>query len=251
MKDEPSVYDKFVQQISFNGQRYQVSLPWKENTPPLPDNLELCHRQLDSLLRRLKQNPQLLAEYDSIIRDQLNRGMIEVVDDPSSSEHDQVLYLPYHGVVRQDKTTSKLRIVYNASAKMKGPSLNDCLYMGPSFGQSIFDILLRFRFHQIALAGDIEKAFLMVLVQEKDRDSLRFLWTRDVNRETPDVIVLRFTRVVFGVNCSPLLLNATIEHHMRKYQEIDPSFMTNFFPQSMSMMSASAQTMWSLPMSFT
>ena len=63
MKDEPSVYDKFVQKISFDGQRYQVSLPWKENTPPLPDNLELCHRQLDSLLGRLKQNPQLLAEY--------------------------------------------------------------------------------------------------------------------------------------------------------------------------------------------
>ena len=44
----------------------------------------------------------------------------------------------------------------------------------------------------------------------------------------PDVIVLRFTRVVFGVNSSPLLLNATIEHHMRKYQEIDPSFMDKF-----------------------
>ena len=59
MTDEPSVYDKFVHQISFDSQRYQVSLPWKENTPPLPDNLELCHRQLDSLLRRLKQNSQL------------------------------------------------------------------------------------------------------------------------------------------------------------------------------------------------
>ena len=120
-----------------------------------------------------------------------------------------------------------------------------------ALASQFFDVLLQFRFHRIALAGDIEKAFVMVLVQEKDRDSLRFLWTRDVNRETPDVIVLRFTRVVFGVNSSPLLLNATIEHHMRKYQEIDPSFMTNFFPQSMSMTSASAQTMWSLPMSFT
>ena len=74
-KDEPSVYDKFVQQISFNGQRYQVSLPWRENTP---DNLELCHRRLDSLLQRLKQNPQLLTEYDSVIRGQLSRGIVEV-----------------------------------------------------------------------------------------------------------------------------------------------------------------------------
>ena len=228
MKDEPSVYDKFVQRISFDGQRYQVSLPWKENAPPLPDNFELCRRRLDSLLRRLKQNPPLLVEYDSVIRDQLSRGIIEVVNNTSLDGHERIHYLPHHGVVRQDKTTSKLRIVYDASAKTNGPSLNDCLYTGPSFGQSIFDILLRFRFHRVALAGDIEKAFLMVSVQEKDRDSLRFLWTRDVKGEVPDVVVLRFTRVVFGVNSSPFLLNATIDRHMRRYQEIDPLFVDKF-----------------------
>ena len=69
MNDEPSVY-KFVQQISFSGQRYQVSLLWMENNPLLPDNLELSHQLLDSLL---KQNPLLLAEYDSVIGDQLSQ----------------------------------------------------------------------------------------------------------------------------------------------------------------------------------
>ena len=127
MKDEPSVYDKFVQQISFDGQRYQVGLPWKENTPPLPDNFELCRRRLDSLLKRLKQNPTLLAEYDSVIRDQLRRGIVKVVNHSESAELDRVHYLPHHGVVRQDKATSKLRIVYDASARTSGPSLNDCL----------------------------------------------------------------------------------------------------------------------------
>ena len=91
------------------------------------------------------------------------------------------------------------------------------VYTGPSFGQSIFNILLRFRFHRIALAGDIEKAHLMVSVQEEDHNSLRFLQTRDMNKEMAVVIVLRFTHVVFGVNSSPFLLNATIDHHMRRY----------------------------------
>ena len=114
--------------------------------------------------------------------------------------------------------------MYDASARTSGPSLNDCLYTGVSFGQSIFDILLRFRAYRVALTGDIEKAFLMVSVQEKDRDSLRFLWTRDVSKEVPEVVAFRFARVVFGVNSSPFLLNATIDHHMRKYQESDPLF---------------------------
>ena len=68
----------------------------------------------------------------------------------------------------------------------------------------------------------------MVSVQEKDRDSLRFLWTRDVNGASPEVVVMRFTRVVFGVNSSPFLLNATIDHHMRRYQAIDPLFVDKF-----------------------
>ena len=106
-------------------------------------------------------------------QNQLSRRIIEVVNDAASSEHDRVHYLLHHCVV-QDKTTSKLRIAYKVSVKTKGPSLIDCLYMGPSFGQSIFNIYLRFRFHQIALAGDIE-AFLMVSVQDKDCNSLRFL----------------------------------------------------------------------------
>lgn len=71
--NEPSVYEKFVQQINFDGQRYTVALPWKENHLLLPDHFDLCHQRLIGLLRRLKQNPPLFAEYDAVIRDQINR----------------------------------------------------------------------------------------------------------------------------------------------------------------------------------
>ena len=223
-RDETSVYDKFVQQIRFDGQRYEVSLPWKEQHPPLLNHHDLCCKRLTNLLRRLKQTPQLLTEYDTIIRDQLDKGIVEMVTQPTVTASDRVHYLPHHGVVRQDKATSKLRIVYDASARSEGPSLNDCLYTGPKFGQSIFDILLRFRLQQVALIGDIEKAFLMVSVCERDRDSLRFLWVTDPKAEHPNVITLRFTRVVFGVSSSPFLLNATLNHHLDTYRESDPTF---------------------------
>ena len=228
MKNEDSVYQKFTQKISFDGQRYQVSLPWKDDHPPLPNNQEMCRRRLIGLLKRLRQNPPLLAEYDSVIKDQLHRGVIEVVPKSSTDEADRMHYLPHHAVVRRDKATTKLRVVYDASAKTIGPSLNECLYTGPSFGQSIFDILLRFRLHKVAIAGDIEKAFLMVSIAAGDRDSLRFLWTSDLQKESPEVTILRFTRVVFGVNCSPFLLNATIKHHIETYRDIDPLFVADF-----------------------
>ena len=145
--------------------------------------------------------------------------MIEAVpagEPPPRATH----YLPHHAVVRQDKSTTKVRIVYDASAKSaNGPSLNDCLLKGPKFNQLIFDLLLRFRFYKIALTADLEKAFLMVSVDEADRDVLRFIWVDDTSKDPPDLRVYRFIRVVFGVSSSPFLLNATIRFHLEKYLE--------------------------------
>ena len=70
--------------------------------------------------------------------------------------------------MRHDKETTKVRIVYDASARSNGPSLNNCLHVGPKLNQKILDILLRFRVHGIAIVADIEKAFLMVSVARKD-----------------------------------------------------------------------------------
>ena len=214
--DETSVYEKLAQQIQHDGRRYKVSLPWKEHHPLLPDHYDLCHKRLANLLKRLRQTPQLLSDYNTIIQDQLNDGIVEAVTQTSPAANRRIHYLPHHGVVRQDKATSKLRIVYDASAKSHGASLNNCLYTGPKFGQSTFDIL-RFRAQHIALTGDIEKAFLMVSVKEEDRDSLRFLWVANPNEEDPAVIILRFARVVFGASSSPFLPQCD---HQPSYAEV-------------------------------
>ena len=126
------------------------------------------------------------------------------------------------------KSTTKLRFVFDASAKTEGPSLNDCLYAGPSFGQRILDILIRFRLHRIALIADIEKAYLLIFVAEEDRDVLRFLWLDDINSQLPRIQVLRFARVVFGVAASPFLLNATLKHHIESFEQLDREFVKKF-----------------------
>ena len=72
------------------------------------------------------------------------------------------------------------------------------------------------------MTADIEKAFLMVSVQESDCDVLRFLWVQEVSEDPPKIRPLRFTRVVLGVCSSSFLLNATIKHHLEQYKETHP-----------------------------
>ena len=112
----------------------------------------MSRRRLMSLLQRLQGEPEVLKEYDAVIKDQLSRGIAEIVDKEDVGEIGKVHYIPHHGVIRRDKQTTKLRIVYDASAKSSGPSLNDCLYTGPAMTHNIMDIILRFRSPRISLS---------------------------------------------------------------------------------------------------
>ena len=72
--------------------------------------------------------------------------------------------------------------------------LSMTFYTAPNFGQSILDIFLRFWLHNVALVGDMEKAFLMVSVAECDRDMLKFLWIEDAMAVPSEmVVVMQFT----------------------------------------------------------
>ncbi len=84
---------------------------------------------------------------------------MQVVEKPERMDGERVHYLPHHAKIRRDKQTTKLRVVYHASVRSKGPSLNDCLQVGPKFNLKTLDILLRLRTHRIALTADIKKAF--------------------------------------------------------------------------------------------
>ena len=181
------------------------------------------------MLTCLTKEPEILREYDFVIKEQLSRGIVEEVSENNTGKVGEVHYLPHHPVVRNDKQTTKVRVVYDASSKQcGGPSLNDCLYTGPSLTENIADILIRFRSHKIALIGDIEKAFHMISVAEDDRDVLRFQWVDDPGKENPEIKVYRFALVVFGLSSSPFLLNATLKHHISNFENEDPDFVHTF-----------------------
>ena len=135
-------------------------------------------------------------------------------------------YLPHRPVIRKDAEITKVCVVYYVSCKDKqhGVSLNDCLLMGPSLTPLLFDLLISWRTHKVALVADIEKAFLNVEVDPTDRDRLRFLWVDDIQAQNPSILIYRLNRVVFGVNSSPFLLNAVLRHHIDQYDKVDTEF---------------------------
>ena len=215
----------FLTDVNRDGHRYEVGLPWKENRPGT--HYELCYNRLKSLQRRLKERPDLLNEYDSIIKEQLKCGVVERIPENELSESPEggtVHYMPHHGVVRADKDTTKLRVVYDGSAKSQPdePSINDCLEQGPNLIPKLFDILIKFRSHPIALTADIEKAFLMIGINKLDRDMLRFVWFSDPSNIDSEILHLRFTRLVFGLRPSPAILGSILAHHLNSYTDLYP-----------------------------
>lgn len=224
IRSTDKVHEEFLDTIEHNGIRYSVRLPWKMGHKPLPTNYSLSLSRLKGQLKRLRANPEILESYDKIIQDQLNANIIEDVTELETSE--KVTYLPHQAVIRSEAETTKLRVVYDASAKERksGMSLNNCLHVGPPLNPLLFDIMVRFRENNIAITADIEKAFLNVEVSKPGRECLRFLWVDDVHASDPKIKVYHFNRAVFGVKRSPFLLNGVLRYHLSKYEEIDPEF---------------------------
>ena len=122
----------------------------------LADNYEQSYRRLENQLRRFKGNPKLFDQYNSVMMEQIERGVLEkvTVKPPSVVE---AYTSPCRCTCRPHVySTTKLRVVYDASSKTVGPSLNQCLYEGPSVLPELLRILMKFRCRNIAVVGDIE-----------------------------------------------------------------------------------------------
>ncbi|XP_060579216.1 uncharacterized protein LOC132736151 [Ruditapes philippinarum] len=118
--DDSNAMSQFIENLSYKDGRYHVSWPWKDETPDIPENRQLAVGRLKSVVRKLENHPDLLQKYSSVLKEQLENGIIEKV---TQNKRDGLChYLPHHSTT----------IVYDASAKTKldHNSLNECLYRG-------------------------------------------------------------------------------------------------------------------------
>lgn len=214
-KPDGAVLEKFNESIEFHEGRYSVSLPWKseEQSRLLKSNFDTAMKRLKSLSRKLSSQPALHEQYDAALREMEDSGVVEEVSSKEIDSQNPVFYMPHRPVIKEASASTKVRPVFDASAKgPNGLSLNDCMETGPNLLPNLVEILVRYRKWPVALVADIQKAFLQISVRPEDRDVHRFLWDLD-----GVVRVMRLVRVPFGNRSSPFILNATIKFHLGKF----------------------------------
>ena len=166
-KEEVSAIRAFESSLQFKGERYEINMPWKPNAPELPNNYEMAVNRLISTEKRLLRDPQLAESYAEVISKYTQKGYISKVT-PSETE-EKTWYLPHFAIVSPEKSTTKTRVVFDASAKFNGLSLNDVICQGPKLQRDIFDVLLRFRRFPVALVCDIAEMYLRIGLSPSSR----------------------------------------------------------------------------------
>ena len=208
--DQLDVCREFKENITRSDDgRYKVQVPWIPGQHLPNSNVEPSRKRLTNVCKKIDRDETLKQDYEEIIEKQLLSGIIEYAPEVPTGE--RVYYMPHKPVVREEATSTKVRMVFDASAKPNPTtnSVNDCMFTGPPLQPLLWDILIRARMAPQLILADIQKAFLQVGLKEEDRDAFRFLF--NVNGIEKH---FRFTRIPFGVEASPFMLGATVQHHL-------------------------------------
>ncbi|XP_036347468.1 uncharacterized protein LOC118756835 [Rhagoletis pomonella] len=161
--------------------------------------------------------------------------MQELVDmnhmEPLTETINQALYMPHHPVIKESRVTTKLRVVFNASAKTtSGNSLNDALFVGPQLQQDLVAILMRFRTHRYAVTAGVAKMYRQVCVSSKHLDLQRIVWRNDPSLPIQDY---RMLHVTYGVAAASHLavksLQQTTKYSSNKSEQPAKVILKDFY----------------------
>ncbi|XP_052901336.1 uncharacterized protein LOC128307495 [Anopheles moucheti] len=200
--------------------RYVVSLPHKSNPSViLGTSRQIADRRLLAVERRLKCNPDMREAYSSFMQEYEHLGHMKRLEEPidDSCPH---YYLPHHAVVKESSTTTKVRVVFDASCKTtSGFSLNDSLLVGPVVQQDLYTIMLRFRSHAIAITADVEKMYRQIRHHSADRNFLRIRYRKDPSEP---IATYELQTVTYGTASAPFLATRTLKQIAYDCQEQYP-----------------------------
>lgn len=187
--------------------RYIVRLPMKPDTAEkLGQSKHRAIAQFYQLEKKLNKNYELSEGYKSFIHEYIDLGHMHRT---SRDSNRTPVYLPHHCVLRADSTTTKLRVVFNASSPTSsGHSLNDLMYSGPNLQQDLLTLILKWRQYEVAFTADIEKMFRQILVHKEDQSLQRIIWRDDTKQTLQEY---NLATVTYGTKAAPFLAMMTLK----------------------------------------
>lgn len=187
--------------------RYVVSIPFKTSPQALGESKRKAMARLFQLERSLSRNHNLDVQYNAFLEEYLSLGHMRQIN--TREEDTGAYYIPHQPVIKEESLTTKLRVVFDASAKTTTNfSLNDTMHAGPRLQDDLSDILLRWRKHRVVFSADIEKMYRQILLTEEDQKYHRILWR--FNRSEP-IQEFALTTVTYGTTSAPYLAVKTLQ----------------------------------------
>ncbi|XP_055613814.1 uncharacterized protein LOC129760233 [Uranotaenia lowii] len=180
---------------------FEVGLLWRYDYIEFPDSRPMAEKRLRCLEKRLGKEPDLYDNVRQQIAAYQQKGYVHraTPDEIGNFDIRRTWYLPL-GVVINPKKPDKIRLIWDAAAKVDGVSLNSMLMKGPDLLSSLLSILLRYRERQVAISGDIREMFHQMSVREEDRCAQLFLWRNSPDQEIQTMVS---DVAIFGATCSP------------------------------------------------
>lgn len=189
--------------------------------------------------KRFEKDPELKLKYAQCINEYIQLQHMQQVfskEETHTVENNGAIcystsYLPHHAVIKESSSTTKLRVVFDASQKTdNGRSLNSTLMIGPKLQDDIFSILIRWRLHKIAFTADIEKMYRQISVTDKDAEYQRIVWRDNPTEKIKDY---RMSTVTFGTSSAPYMAIKTLQqiakNEEQNYPEASDIIMRDFY----------------------
>lgn len=184
--------------------RFVVVMPLKKDPSVLGDSYQKAKCRFLSLERKFQRDPVFKNRYMEFMHEYERLGHMTENMPSSFSRSDNVnFFLPHHGVVREESSTTKLRTVFDASATTSsGLSLNDIQMVGPTVQDDLYSILVRFRQHKYVVTGDVEKMYRAIELNPSQRHLQQIIF-----RFNPNEPLKTYTlnTVTYGTASAPYL----------------------------------------------
>lgn len=204
--------------------RFECGLLWKNDFVELPNSSAMAERRLICLEKRLSKDQALKKNVEKQIDEYLALGYAHKATDYELCNSDslRVWYLPL-GIVQNPRKPGKVRLVWDAAARVGDVSLNSMLLVGPDLLTPLLKVMCGFRQRQYVAVGDVRHMFHQILVRTPNKQALRFLFRSDPSH-TPTVYVMDV--VIFGASCSPCIAQHVKNLNANDYKEHYPEAAT-------------------------